>query len=81
MNLNVGIVAEAEAKFGGEGGVELDGDEAAAARGEERCDSSVAGADFEDGAGGDVAERVDDGLAGAVVGEEVLAEFGFFSDK
>ena len=75
-DLDVEVGAEFEAEFGGEGGVELDGDEAAAARGEDGGDGAVAGADLDYGAGGDVAEGIGDCVAGAVVGEEVLAEGG-----
>lgn len=74
---DVGLVAEAEGELAGECRVELDGDEAVGAGGEDLGDGAVAGADLDDGAVGEVAEGVDDGVAGAVIGEEVLAEFGF----
>ncbi len=66
-------VAEAEAEFGGEVGVELDEEEAAAAGGEEVGDGSVAGANLDDGSVGGVSEGFGDIFLGAVVDEEVLA--------
>ncbi len=75
-DLYVGVVAEAEAEFGGEGAVELDGDEASGAGGEDFGDGAVAGTDLDDRALGEVAEGVGDAVAGGVVDEEVLSEFG-----
>ena len=77
VDADVGMIAEAEGEFGGEGGVELDSDETVGAGGEDLGEGAVAGADLDDGAGGEVAEGVDYGVAGAVVDEKVLAEFGF----
>ncbi len=76
MDRDVGVVAEAEPQFAGEGGVELDAMEAGAAGGEVRGDGAVAGADFDDGAGADVAEGFSDAEGGCLVDEEVLAELG-----
>ncbi len=70
---DVGVVAEAEGELAGEGGVELDAVEVGAAGGQKVGDCSVAGADFDDGAGGCVAEGVGDAGAGVFVDEEVLA--------
>jgi hypothetical protein len=72
----VRLIAELEAKFCGEGAVDLDTDEAATSRGENRSDGSVAGANLDDGVVAGIAEGVGDGEAGSVVDEEVLAEFG-----
>ena len=44
----MGLGAELKAKLGGKGAVVFDGDEAAAARGEDAGDGTVAGADFDD---------------------------------
>ena len=48
-----------------------------ARRCEDVGDGAVAGADLDDGAFADVAESVCDGVAGVVVDEKVLSEFGF----
>lgn len=68
---------EAVFEVGGEDGVDFNGDEASGACGEELRNGATAGADFDDGAGGDVAEGRDYALDGLLVAEEVLAEFGF----
>lgn len=68
---------EAFAELGGEFSVELDCDEAVGAGGEQRRDGGFAGADFDDGAVGEIAQCVDDGAAGGGADEEVLSEFGF----
>ena len=79
MDFDVGLVAKAKAELGGESWVELDEDEAAGAGSEQVGDGAVAGADLEDGAGGDVAEAGGYVVAGDVVGQEILAELGLAS--
>lgn len=61
----------------GEFAVEFDGDEALGLGGDALGDDAFAGADFDDGAGGDVSQGGDDALDGSGVAEEVLPEFGF----
>ena len=68
------LVAEAEGQLGGERAVELAGDEAFGAAGEDLGEGAVAGADLDDGALADVAECVYDGVAGCVVDEKILSE-------
>jgi hypothetical protein len=72
----VRLIAELEAQLCGEGVIDFDSDEAAAARGEDRSDGTVAGTDLDDGAVAGVAEGVGDGVTGDFVDEKVLAEFG-----
>ncbi len=76
-DFDVGLGGETFAEARGEFAVELDGDEASGAGSEQICDGGLAGADFDDGAMGEIAECVDDGMAGRGAGEEVLAELGF----
>lgn len=75
-DLDIWLVAEAEGEFGGEGAIQFEGDEPFAAAGEYLGDGSVAGANFDDGTLGHVAEGVHNGVAGGVVDKEVLTEFG-----
>ena len=72
-DLDIGVVAEAETQFGYESAIELYGDEALGTFGEDGCDGSMAGADLDDGAGGNIAEGICDAIAGCIVGKEVLA--------
>ena len=72
------VVAELEGELFGEGWVELDAVKMRGACGEDGGDGAVAGTDLDDGAVVDVAECVGDAVAGGLVGEEVLAELGFF---
>lgn len=72
-DLYVGVIAEFESELWGESAVQFNGDESFGAGGEDFCDGTVAGADFDDGAGGEVAESVGDGVTGLIVYEEVLA--------
>ncbi len=65
---------EPGAEMGGEAGVELDGEDVGGAGDEGRGDGAGAGTDFDDGAGGEVAERGGDALNGLRVVEEVLSE-------
>ena len=57
--------------------VDLDGDEATAAAGEDRRDGPMARADLDHGAVADGAYRVCDGLARGVVHQKILSEPGF----
>ncbi len=50
--------------MGGQDGVEFDGDDVGGAGGESMGDGAGAGADFDDGAAGEVAEGVGDALDG-----------------
>lgn len=76
-DFDVGLRGEAFAEARGEFAVEFDGDEAAGAGGEQVRDGGFAGADFDDGAVSEVAEGIDNGVAGRGTDEEVLAEFRF----
>jgi hypothetical protein len=76
---DVGLSGEIGVEIGGEGRVEFDGDDALGAAGEDVRDGSAAGADFDDGAVGDIAERVGDGGLSGRTDEKVLAEFGSIS--
>ena len=67
---------EPGAEMGGEAGVELDGEDVSGAGDEGRGDGAGAGTDFDDGAGGEIAERGGDALNGLRVVEEVLSEPG-----
>jgi hypothetical protein len=65
-----------EAQLGSKGAVDLDGDEAAAAGGKDRCDGAVAGADFDHGAVADGSESVCDGVTCGGVNQKILSELG-----
>src|SRR6185437_11740624 len=65
-DLDLRLVAEAEGQLGGEGAVEFERDEPAAAGGEYFGDGSVAGANLDDGPFANIAKCVCDGVAGAV---------------
>jgi len=71
------IRGELGAEMGGKAGVELDGKNVGCTSGESAGDGACAGADFDDGAAGDIAERGSDALDGLRVVKEVLTEFGF----
>ena len=73
----MGPCGEAFAEARGEVAIEFDGDEAASAGREQIGNGGFAGTDFDDGAIGEVAEGINDGLAGRWADEEILAEFGF----
>ena len=77
MNGDVRVVAEAEGEFAREGRVELDAVEMGAARCEQGGDGAVAGADLDDGALAEIAQRAGDTKRGGFVDEEVLAELRF----
>lgn len=76
-DFDIGPGGEAFAEARGEFAVEFDGDEAACAGREQVRNGGFAGADFDDGALGEVAEGIGDGVAGRGADEEVLAEFRF----
>ena len=65
------------AQIGGKIVVQFDGHHACGACGEGASDGSRAGADFDDGAAGEIAQRGSDALDGLLIGEKVLAELGF----
>jgi len=75
------LIGELPAEARGEIAVELDGDELTGAAGEDGGNGSAAGSDFEDGAAGDVTERIGDGGLGGGADEEILAEFGAISES
>lgn len=76
-DFDIALRCEAVAEAWGQVAVEFDGDEAFGVRGEQFGDGGFAGADFDDGAAGDVAEGIDNALASRGADEEVLAELGF----
>jgi hypothetical protein len=76
-DFDIGVRGEALAETRGELAIEFDGDEAAGAGREQVRDGGFAGADFDDGAVGEVAEGIDNGVAGRGTDEEVLAKFRF----
>jgi hypothetical protein len=78
---DVGLRGEVRPEVRGEGRVEFDGDEALGAAGEDVRDGSAAGADFDDGAVGDIAECVGDGGLSGRTDEKVLAEFRAISES
>ncbi len=61
----------------GHGRVELDGQDMAGVGRQGSCDGALAGADFNDGAAGKVAEGSGDSLNRRCVFKEILAELGF----
>ena len=69
------IVAETEGEFAGESRVELDAVQLAHAGSEQRRDCPVAGADFDDGAGGGIAQRLYDATTSVFIHEKILSEF------
>ena len=69
----MGLLAEAELEFGCEGAVKFQGDEAPGAGGQDVGDGAVAGADFDNGAAGEVAEGIGDTALGVCIDEKVLA--------
>jgi hypothetical protein len=71
-----GADGELGAEVGGQVAVELDGDEAMGAGSQNGGEGAAAGADFNDGAMGDVAESVGDGRLGGGADEEILTEPG-----
>jgi len=73
-NGDVGRRAECGLIFCGEQRINFKGDETGAQGSEQGRECSVAGTNFNDSAGADVAEGVDDGLRGCVIDEKVLAE-------
>lgn len=68
---------ELRAELRGKSAVELDGDEAARAGGEERGDGSGAGTDFDYGFLRQIAERANDGRGGSGIDEKILSQFRF----
>ena len=64
------------AQLNGEVVVQLDCDDAGRACCQGSGDGAAAGADFNYGSAGEIAERGNDALGGLGVVEEVLAEFG-----
>ncbi len=75
------VAGELCAQARSEAAVEFDGDEALGTAGEEAGDGAAAGADFDNGAPGEIAEGVGDGGLGGGADEEILAEFGAISDS
>ena len=71
------LVAKTKGELGGEGAVEFEGDEMAAAGGEDLGNRTVAGADFDDGAFAKIAKGLDDSVARSIIYKKVLAEFWF----
>ena len=65
------------AEMGGKARVELDREDVCGAGGEGSGDGAGAGADFDDGAAGEIAQRVGDALDGLRIVKEVLSEPGF----
>jgi hypothetical protein len=61
----------------GEAGIEFNGEDMGGTGGEGTGDGAGAGADFDNGATGEIAQRVDDALDGLRIFEEVLSEPGF----
>jgi hypothetical protein len=76
-DFDMGLRGEAFAEAGSEFAVEFDGDEAVGAGREQLGDGGFPGSDFYDGAEGEIAEGVYDGVAGVGADEEVLAQLGF----
>lgn len=71
----VWLVAEAEGEFGCQGAVEFEGDQGAAATGEDLGDRPVTRTDFDYRALADISERIGDGVASCVIHKKVLSEF------
>jgi hypothetical protein len=74
-NLYLRLIAKSEGQFGGQGPVELQRNQPAAAPGEYLGNRAVARSNLDHGPLANIAKGVDDGMAGSIIHKKVLPEF------